>query len=112
MKPELRLQLIVVEPPDGVALAVQRGRDGLLAASEESPDALVFDFSLTVAEREQWRRARRKRGRPKVGQGFKRVSVSLEKGLLKRATALAKKRRLSRSKLFAQMLESALVESQ
>jgi metal-responsive CopG/Arc/MetJ family transcriptional regulator len=43
-----------------------------------------------------------------VGQGFKRVSVSLEKGLLKRATALAKKRRISRSKLFAQVLEEAL----
>ena len=46
------MQLIVVEPPPGVALAVQRGRDGLLAASEESPDALVFDFSLVVADLE------------------------------------------------------------
>ena len=86
----------------------------LAEATKQFDEPFVVDKSrpLTVAEREQWRRARRKRGRPKVGQGFKRVSVSLEKGLLKRATALAKKRRLSRSKLFAQMLESALVESQ
>jgi metal-responsive CopG/Arc/MetJ family transcriptional regulator len=36
--------------------------------------------------------------------------VSLEQGLLKRATILAKKRHVSRSKLFAQLLEKALVE--
>jgi hypothetical protein len=65
---------------------------------------------LTPAEREQWKRVRGKRGRPKVGQGFKRVSVSIEQGLLKRATALAKKRRVSRSKLFAQLLEKAMGE--
>jgi metal-responsive CopG/Arc/MetJ family transcriptional regulator len=34
--------------------------------------------------------------------------VSLEQGLLQRVTALAKKRRISRSKLFAQVLEEAL----
>src|SRR5271154_5777342 len=71
---------------------------------------LVVDQSrpLTPAEREQWNRVSRKRGRPKVGQGFKRVSVSLEQGLLKRVTALAKKRRISRSTLIAKALEQAL----
>jgi macrodomain Ter protein organizer (MatP/YcbG family) len=63
---------------------------------------------LTPAEQEQSNRARRKRGRPKVGGGFKRVSVSLEQGLLKRVTALAKKRRISRSSLVAKALEQAL----
>ena len=43
-----------------------------------------------------------------MGQGFKRVSVSLEQGLLTRVTALAKKRQISRSLLVAKVLEQAL----
>ncbi len=86
----------------------------LAEATKQFDEPFVVDQSrpLTPAEREQWKRLKRKRGRPKVGQGFKRVSVSLEKGLLKRATALAKQRRVSRSKLFAHMLEKALSEEQ
>ena len=84
----------------------------LAKATEQFEVPFVADQSrpLTPAEREQWRRVKGKRGRPKVGQGFKRVSVSLEQGLLKRTTILAKKRHLSRSKLFAQLLVRALVE--
>ena len=63
---------------------------------------------LTAAERDQWARVRRKRGRPKVGKGFKRVSLSLEQGLLRRVTNLAKKRRISRSRLVALVLTEAL----
>src|SRR5438132_12560024 len=44
---------------------------------------------------------------PGDGQGFQRVSLSIERGLLKGA-GLAKKRRLSRSQLFAQMLEASV----
>jgi len=82
----------------------------LAEATKQFDEPFVVDQSrpLTPAERKQWKRLKRKRGRPKIGQGFKRVSMSLEKGLLKRATALAKKRRVSRSKLFAQMLQKAL----
>jgi hypothetical protein len=82
----------------------------LAAATRRFDEPLVVDqcLPLTPAERDQWNRLRRKRGKPKIGQGFKRVSVSIEKRLLKRATALAKKRRISRSKLFAQALEEAL----
>jgi hypothetical protein len=84
----------------------------LAEATKQFDAPFVADQSrpLTPAEREQWRRVKRKRGRPKVGKGCKRVSVSLEQELLKRATTLAKKRHLSRSKLFAQLLERALVE--
>jgi hypothetical protein len=60
---------------------------------------------LTATEKEEWRAAKRKRGRPKVGRGFQRISVSMEQGLLKQVTALAKKRRISRSRLFAQVFE-------
>jgi len=82
----------------------------LAEATKQFDEPFVVDQSrpLTPAEREQWNSASRKRGRPKVGQGFKRVSVSLEQGLLKRVTALAKKRRISRSSLVAKVLEQAL----
>ena len=84
----------------------------LAEATKHFDEPFVVDQSrpLTPAERDQWNRLRRKRGRPKVGQGFKRVSVSIEQGLLRRVNALAKKRRISRSKLFAQLLEEALAQ--
>jgi hypothetical protein len=72
----------------------------------------ILCFSLNPAEREQWNRVSRKRGRPKLGQGFKRVSVSLEQGLLNRVTAFAKKRRLSRSMFVATVLEQALAREE
>lgn len=84
----------------------------LAEATKQFNEPFVVDRSrpLTPAEREQWNRIKRKRGRPKVGQVFKRVSVSIEQGLLGRATALARKRGVSRSKLFADLLEKALAE--
>jgi hypothetical protein len=84
----------------------------LAEATKQFDEPFVVNKSrpLSPAEREEWKRIKRKRGRPRKGQGFQRVSVSIERQLLKRATALAKKRRLSRSQLFAQMLERALAE--
>jgi hypothetical protein len=82
----------------------------LAQATEQFDEPFVIDQSrpLTPGERAQWQQAKRKKGRPRVGDGFKRISVSLENGLLKRVTALAKKRHVSRSKLLAQVLEEAL----
>jgi hypothetical protein len=78
--------------------------------TKQFDEPFVIDQSrpLTTAERDQWERVRRKRGRPKVGKGFKRVSLSLEQELLKRVTSLAKKRRISRSGLIALVLTDAL----
>ena len=82
----------------------------LAEATKQFDEPLVIDRSrpLTAAERAQWNRLERRRGRPKVGRGFKRISVSMEQGLLERVTALAKKRKMSRSKLLALVLEQAL----
>lgn len=82
----------------------------LAVATKQFDRPMVVDRSrpLTALEREQWKRLKSK-GRPKVGKGHQRISVSLEKGLLKRANALAKKRRVSRSKLVAIALEQALL---
>jgi hypothetical protein len=68
--------------------------------------------ALSPEEREKWKSVKRKKVRPKVGQGFKRVSVSLELGLLTRVTALAKKSRISRSAMVANALEQALAEKE
>ncbi|HEX5447528.1 MAG TPA: CopG family transcriptional regulator [Pirellulales bacterium] len=82
----------------------------LAAATADFNEPLIVDRSrpLTAREREQWKQLKRKKGRPKVGKGHQRVSISIEKDLLKRATALAKKRKLSRSRLVALALEQAL----
>jgi len=84
----------------------------LTEATKQFDEPFVADQSrpLTPAEQETWNRVRRKRGRPKVGQGFKRVSISLEQKLLRRVTALAKRRGLSRSMLIAKALEQALAQ--
>lgn len=84
----------------------------LAAATRQFDEPFVADQSrpLTPEEKEQWRRASRKRGRPKVGRGFKRVSLSIEQGLLQRATALARKRGITRSRLFAQAIAGELAK--
>lgn len=51
---------------------------------------------LTARDRQLHRQARR-RGRPKVGRGAKRVMVTVELGLLKEADAHAKRLGMSRS---------------
>ena len=86
----------------------------LSKATEQFDKPFVVDESrpLTSAERDQWEKVRRKRGRPKIGKGFKRVSLSLEQGLLQRVTTLAKKRRISRSRLVALVLTEALAAEQ
>src|SRR5688572_12705631 len=82
----------------------------LAAATKRFDAPMVVDESrpLTAAERAQWNRVKRKRGRPKVGRGSKRVSLSIEKGLLKRITAYAKKKQVSRSGLVAEAFEKLL----
>ena len=49
-KVEISLRLLVVEPPAGVALALQRGREGLVSCTTTLRDALVFEFTLVVAD--------------------------------------------------------------
>jgi hypothetical protein len=48
--PELRLRIILIEPPVGVRFAMQRGRLDLADAVETRADALVFEFPVSVAD--------------------------------------------------------------
>lgn len=49
-QPELRLRITVLDPPAGVAFAMQRGRSELANAVEARADALVFEFAVNVAD--------------------------------------------------------------
>ena len=49
-QPELRLRITLLDPPAGVAFAMQRGRSDLAAAVQTRADALVFEFPVSVAD--------------------------------------------------------------
>jgi len=84
----------------------------LAAATARFDKEFVIDESRepTQEERQQWQRAKRKRGRPKQGQGVQIISVSIEKGLLRKTDKLAKKLHTQRTRLIARGLEAILDE--
>ena len=83
-------------------------------ATKALEEPLVVDQSraLSPTEQEQWERVKPESGATGFDQGFKRISVRLEQGLLDRVTALARKRRISRSRLLAEVLEEALTNQE
>jgi len=58
----------------------------------------------------KWERAKRKRGRPKVGKGVKVISVSVEKDLLAKSDAMARRLGIPRATLIARGLRRVLAE--
>jgi hypothetical protein len=92
-----------------------------LALSDAQKDAEVAEFDkgidpsewrpLNAAERKQWRRVKRRLGRPKVGQGAKMVAVSIERGLLQRADRYAKRHAMKRAELIAAGLKLVLAKA-
>ena len=79
----------------------------------ESPESrLARSRPLNAKERRQWQRfqarAKARMGRPKIGQGAKTISLTVEKRLLKEADAYAKKHGISRAQLVAQGLRAIL----
>lgn len=51
MEHELPVRITVLRPPPGVAFAVQRGKDELLAPAQATAERLVFELSVRVVER-------------------------------------------------------------
>lgn len=49
-QPELLLRIVVVNPPAGVAFALQLGRDELAPPTSRTSGELTFDFSVRVAD--------------------------------------------------------------
>ncbi|MGD0137600.1 MAG: ribbon-helix-helix protein, CopG family [Tepidisphaeraceae bacterium] len=75
----------------------------LAQATKEFDRPFVFEKArpMTPAEKAQEHDLRRGRGRPKIGNGARKISISLEGDLLHKADALAKKQGLNRSELIA-----------
>ena len=61
---------------------------------------------MPAAERAAERSVRR--GRPKIGQGARKISISLERGVLRNADALAKRRGMKRSELISHFVIAGL----
>ncbi|HEY5312627.1 MAG TPA: hypothetical protein VIK18_08905 [Pirellulales bacterium] len=64
--------------------------------------------ALDEESKKQWKRFKRKVGRPKVGAGAVRVSVSMERGLLKAVDRLAKQRDVKRAQLISSALSTLI----
>ena len=85
-------------------------KEELAAATAEFDREFVIDEfkPLTPAQRAKWERLQRKPGGPKVSNGVKVISLSVEQGLLARADRLAKKLKISRAQLVRRGLEAVL----
>ncbi len=81
----------------------------LAEATKEFDEPFVMSRSkpLDARDRELHRQAK-KLGRPKKGEGREVVSLSIERGLLKRADAMAKRRKIGRSQFVSEAIEDAL----
>ncbi len=81
-----------------------------LAEATKQYDAMVIDKTrpLNRQERELWEQAKRGRGRPKIGKGARKISISLESDLLHKADALAKEKGVNRSELIAGFVAAGL----
>ena len=63
---------------------------------------------LSPADRRALDRAARKGGRPRIGAGAKRINVTVEQRLLKKADAYARRHRLTRAAVVAEGLRKLL----
>ena len=79
-------------------------------ATEEFDEEFVADKAqpLTPPMQAQWERAKAKPPREEEGPGEQTIAVHLDKALLDRCAALAKKKRISRDALIARGLKALL----
>jgi len=63
---------------------------------------------LNAKDRARHKRAGLPVGRPRVGQGAKRINISMEKGLLKSADEYARKKGMSRARFIAASVSAFL----
>lgn len=80
--------------------------------AERFDRSMVVDGSspLTPRMKATDQRARRARpGRPRVGQGAEKIRISVERGLLNQADALAERTGMTRSELISRGLRAAIL---
>jgi hypothetical protein len=90
--------------------AKQKRRPSRQTTPAEFDREFVIDtFAVPSAEHKaRFERARRKRGRPREGEGTHIISVSVERSLLARSDKLAKDLGITRAKLIARGLRAVL----
>ncbi|HXE53240.1 MAG TPA: hypothetical protein VN541_09510 [Tepidisphaeraceae bacterium] len=75
----------------------------------ETPEQrLARSRPLNARERAQWRKFKKKMGRPVIGKGAKTISLTVERDLLRRADAYAREHGISRSRLVARGIQAIL----
>lgn len=79
-----------------------------LAAGFDLPADPADMRPLSPAQRRQEQRARGKVGRPRVGAGAEKLRISMERGLLQKVDAYARKSGISRSQLIADSLRRTI----
>lgn len=73
---------------------------------------MIPDKPLTAVQRRQLNRAKRKRGRPTVGEGAQQVLVTIERGVLRAADEFALKHNKNRSQLIVEALRQMMARPQ
>jgi len=88
----------------------QMNADELAAATAKYDEPFAADkyFKPMPARKRAAHLKSLRRGRPKTGAGFRRVMISLEQGLLKRADGYAKQHGLNRSQMIAKGLRDLI----
>ena len=74
----------------------------------DDPDVALRAKPLSPRMKKLWELAKRKGGRPRIGQGATRVLISIERGLLEDADALARHQKITRSQLFSRGVKAVL----
>ncbi|HRK30655.1 MAG TPA: hypothetical protein PLD59_06205 [Tepidisphaeraceae bacterium] len=77
----------------------------------EQLSPLTKGVPLSAAQRSQHRRARRRAGRPTVGEGAEKVRISIERGLLRQTDALAAQSDVTRSQVIATALRRLIADA-
>jgi len=86
-----------------------RAGESAETSAEFDKESAIDSFRRpTPAQRAKLQRARKKRGRPKVGKGVKVISVSIEQGLLEETDRLAKRLKIRRDRLISRGLRAVL----
>ena len=50
LKPQILLRVVVLDPPQGVHFAMQRGSCNLVPPTDVTADSIAFEFSVSVAD--------------------------------------------------------------
>jgi len=75
----------------------------------DQPGTIHGTRPMTPAERAEERKARRRAGRPRIGRGSERINITIERGLLADADAVARRQKIGRSELIARSLQLMLI---